>query len=178
MNPEHATKQANIFSCAVMQLVFISSVYLSITLPTFAQTNTLTSFKFELSKEAQEAINNGVTLTFNCDFAVRQSYWLFTTEKQNKHHQFLLVRQALSGRYIVKQDTLDTPHLFRTVSEASNYIAAHATALLDTYNDSQHQYSMRLYLNKYKLPGPMRLNAFISDEWNLDTGWMLWLFVT
>jgi len=144
----------------------------------FAQANQqkpgVESFNFELSTEAQEAVNNGVTLLFDLELAIRQSYWLFTTEKLSKHHQFKLVRQALSSRYIVKQDTLDTPHLFRTILQASGYITEHSISLLGSYSEDGQQYSMRLSLNKYKLPGPMRLNAFISDSWDLDTGWIVW----
>ena len=138
------------------------------------QTLGVENFNFELSPDAKEAVNNGVTLLFDLELAVRESYWLYTTEKLRKHHQFKLVRQALSNRYIVKQDTLDTPHLFRTILEASAYISEHAIGLLNSSSEDGQQYSMRLSLNKYKLPGPMRLNAFISDSWDLDTGWVVW----
>ena len=141
---------------------------------TAVQKPDLEPFSFELSNEAQEAVKNGVTLSFDCQLAIRQSYWLFTTETQRKRHVFMLVRQALSNRYIVKQDKLDTPHLFRTISQATSYIAEHALNLFEFYNSDEQPYSMRLSLNKYKLPGPMRLNAFISDDWELDTGWIAW----
>ena len=173
------TDNTNIkFYCCHWHLVLIG-MFISLTAqPGFAQAREqqpgVGSFNFELSDQAQEAVNNGVTLSFDCELAIRQSYWLFTTEKQTKHHQFILVRQALSNRYIVKQDTLDTPHLFRTISEASSYITEHAANLLVAYSTNEQSYSMRLSLNKYKLPAPMRLNAFFSDDWDLDTGWVVW----
>ncbi|NND00772.1 MAG: DUF4390 domain-containing protein [Gammaproteobacteria bacterium] len=128
----------------------------------------------KLSSEAQDAVNNGVPLFFKCDFAVRRSYWFFSVSRSLKNHQFLLMRHAISNRYIVKRDSLDTPHIFRTITEATNYIAAQAVILLEFYDNAENRYSMRLSLNIFELPGPMRLNAFISSDWELDTGWMSW----
>ena len=131
-------------------------------------------FSITLSSEAQDAINSGVALSIRCEIAVRSSYWLFAIMGQRKDHHFLLVRHALSNRFIVKQDELDTPHIFRSISEATNYISTQATILLENHNNAQTPFSMRLSLNKFELPGPMRLNAFISDAWDLDTGWIKW----
>ena len=132
------------------------------------------SFDIKLSDEVTQAINSGVPLSFSCQLAVRESFWLFSINKQQKNHHFLLTRHALSNRYIVKYDNLDTPHIFRTVSEATNYIALQAESLLELYSNEQSPFSIRVSLNKFELPGPMRLNAFISESWNLDTGWIVW----
>ena len=129
---------------------------------------------FSLSDEAQEAINNGVTLAFECEFAKRSSFGPFSISRGKRGHRFEVLRHALSNRYIVKRDNLDTPHIFRTLAEATNYVADQASILLEFYDDAQNEYSMRLSLNKFELPGPMRLNAFISDAWDIDTGWLAW----
>ena len=129
---------------------------------------------FSLSDEAQEAINNGVTLAFRCQFAKRSSFGPFSISRSKRGHRFEVLRHALSNRFIVKRDNLDTPHIFRTLGEATNYVADQALILLEFYDDAKNEYSMRLSLNKFELPGPMRLNAFISDAWDIDTGWLAW----
>lgn len=125
-----------------------------------------------LSDEVQSAINSGVALSINSAFAIRTSWWLFHTSSKPKYHHFSIQRHALSNRYIVKRDDLNTPHIFLSITEATNYIAAQSVMLLEFYHDTDNPYSMRLSLNKYDLPGPMRLNAFLSSEWELDTGWL------
>ena len=158
--------------------------WLSIASHSFAQISTATTkgspavstekLSIELSSEAQDAINNGVTLYFDSDYGVRSSYWLFSFTKVQKSHKFLIQRHALSKRFIVKRIDLESPRIFRSIAEATNYIAAQALILLESYHDDQNHYSMRLSLNRFDLPGPMRLNAFISDAWDLDTGWIEW----
>ena len=132
------------------------------------------SINIKLSDEINQAINSGVALSFSCQLAVRESFWLFSINKQQKNHHFSLTRHALSNRYIVKYDKLDTPYIFRTISEATNHITLQAESLLELYSNEQTPFSIRVSLNKFELPGPMRLYAFISESWNLDTGWIVW----
>ena len=66
---------------------------------------------FSLSNEAQEAINNGVTLAFKCQFAKRSSFGPFSVSRSKRNHRFEVLRHALSNRFIVKRDNLDTPGL-------------------------------------------------------------------
>ncbi len=139
-----------------------------------APLDTTKNIKIKLSDEIHQAINSGVGLSFTCQVAMRESFWLFAISRKQKDHHFSLTRHALSNRYLVKQDKLDTPHIFRTISEATNYITFQSETLLEFYSDEQNPFSIRVFLNKFNLPGPMRLNAFISESWNLDTGWILW----
>lgn len=134
----------------------------------------LDNIDITLSREAREAVDAGVVLTFDCEFALREFWWLFSRENNTKLHRFTLTRHTLSNRYIVQMSEADTPHIFRSISEATNYIAAQARLLLESYSSEQNPYSMRISLNTFELPTPMRLKAFIADAWNLDTGWILW----
>lgn len=134
----------------------------------------LDDFAIELSPQAQEAINNGVSLTIDCDFANIENVLIFNRKSNETNHRFTLSRHALSNRYMVKQDSLSRPRIFRTIPEATHYISTQAVALLETYTIYNTDQKMRLSLNKFELPGPMRLQAFIFDEWDLDTGWIAW----
>jgi len=138
--------------------------------------SSLEDLSIELSARAQNAVNNGVSLTFDCDFANLQTLFFLNIPRNKTQHRFTLTRHTLSNRYIVKRDNLDTPHMFRTIPEASNYIVMQAIGLLEFYNETDTNRKMRLSLNKYMLPSPMRLPAFIFNEWDLDTGWVRWEF--
>lgn len=128
--------------------------------------------RIELSLPAREAINNGVMLQFACDYAALKSFGLLTYYSKQHHHQFVIQRHALSNRYVVRRDELETPRMFKSISEATSYISAQSLRLLEFYADQQQAPHLRLTLNKYALPGPMRLNAFIASSWNVDSGWV------
>jgi hypothetical protein len=141
-----------------------------------AQTST-DALSLNLTTEARAAIDAGVPLGFTCRFAVRDFWWFIPLESKVRLHRFTLTRHTLSNRYIVKRESSDTPHIFRSIPEASNFITAQALILLESYSSETQPYSMRISLNKFDLPTPMRLKAFISDAWDIDTDWILWASV-
>ena len=132
------------------------------------------NINLKLSNEVQGAIQNGVTIMFRCQYAERKTFWFLSRSANIKQHHFSLKRHALSNQYIVKRIDLDALKLFRSLDEATRYIAAQSVLLLEFYHDSDTLNSMRLSLNKFDLPAPMRLNAFLSSAWAVDTGWLLW----
>lgn len=127
-----------------------------------------------LSDEARSAVDAGVPLVFSCRFAVRDYWWFVPIESNTIPHRFTLMRHTLSNSYIVKRDSSDTPHIFRSIPEASNFITTQALNLLESYSTDAEPYSMRISLNKFDLPTPMRLKAFIAEAWDIDTGWIIW----
>lgn len=144
--------------------VFISAAY-------SAQPEVL---NLQLSNEMRRAVDAGIILQFDCTFAKRNTWWQSVFRNENKKHQFQLMRHALSKRFLVRKDAQTVPATFRSIGEAMNFIAAQTRALLETYSSTNEPYSLRVSLNKYRLPAPMRLKAFIAGEWELDTGWIVW----
>ena len=133
-----------------------------------------TKLNIQLSAPLREALDKGVSLHFDSHFGIKKSVWLFSYVEKQRTHQFILKRHALSNRYIVRRLDLEAPRIFRSIGEAVNYIAAQALILLESYDDLHNTHSMRLTLNRFDLPGPMRLNAFASSDWDIDTGWITW----
>jgi len=131
-------------------------------------------FTLELSSEAQDAIDNGVVLTFNSEFAKVKTVLFFDLVRDRKKHQFTVARHTLSNRYVVKRDTLTEPHMFRTIREATNFVVDQSVTLLASYSRANKPRQLRLSLNKYELPAPLRLLAFVSGAWSLDSGWIAW----
>lgn len=128
----------------------------------------------ELSDHAYQAVNSGVLLTIDCEFANIESWFFLTMVNNKKNHQFTLSRHTLSNRYIVKYDDQSTPHMFRSIPEALNFITSQALILLESYSSFDAERRMRISLNKFELPAPMRLQAFLLNQWDLDTGWLAW----
>ncbi len=130
------------------------------------------SIFLELTTEAKEALDNGVKLEFKCRYVTRVPVLFFSYRSTRYEHKFEIQRHALSRRYVVTKDDLDTPRIFRSASQAMNYIATQAELLLEAYQQQPKVWQMRISLNQYSLPGPMRLNAFLSEHWDIDSGWV------
>lgn len=137
--------------------------------------STTKRFDITLSDAAQKAVDNGVALTFVCEFANLKKFAFIPWITERKQHRFVLTHHALSNRYIVRLDKIQTPNLFRSLAHAVDFMTEQAMELFDSHNEHSHQHHMRISLSKYELPGPMRLNAFISNEWDLDSGWIEWV---
>lgn len=127
-----------------------------------------------LSENVEDAIHNGVPLTFVCEYAIVNSVLFVSWKKQHKDHRFVVTHHALSNSYLVSIEAEAPPKIFRTLTEAMSFVARQAQILFAAYHLSEKHTKMRVRLGKTELPGPMRLNAFIAKEWDLDTGWKAW----
>ncbi len=127
-----------------------------------------------LSDNVEQAINNGVELTFICEFAMISQFLFVKWPEQLKSHHFIVKHHALSNSYLVSDETDKTPKIFRSTTDTMNHIASEALKLFASYQSSDTPYQMRFRLSKYDLPAPMRLNAFVSSDWDLNTGWNKW----
>lgn len=134
--------------------------------------------KIILAKEVEDAIDGGISLTFECEFAHIDRFLFFTWAEQVKSHRFVVTRHALSNRYLVQHKGRLAPRIFSSKYESMSYIAKRSMDLFleyhvqDEHSDDPH--AMRLRLSKTELPGPLRLSAFITKEWDLDSGWTSW----
>lgn len=138
--------------------------------------------KIDLSEDVQAAIDSGVTLTFESHFAHAKHLIFFDWHTEFASHEFEVTRHTLSNRYLVYESDKVEPHIFSSTRETMSYICQ---ASLSSFSNhiAKHQaqqhhlpskYKMRLRLSKTKLPGPMRLTAFIASDWDLDSGWTSW----
>ncbi len=133
----------------------------------------------ELSDDVQAAIDSGVSLTFENQFALAQSFLFIRWHSQLVQHDFVVSHHSLSNRYLVHESNNVEPNIFSSMHEAMAYIGETALARFSNYHAQQQphpstMHKMRLRLSKTKLPGPMRLTAFIAKDWDLDSGWKSW----
>ena len=127
-----------------------------------------------LSEETLEAIDSGISLTFNCEFAFITRWLLFDWKNVKFSHEFTISKHSLSDRYLVHRDDQATPIIFRSSSQGVQYIAKSTQNLFRQYVIQDPKLELRVSLSKYDLPAPMRLSAFTSKSWNFDSGWKAW----
>ncbi len=128
----------------------------------------------ELSEATLQAIDSGVSLTFICDYATIRPWLFMSWPEKTRQHRFVISKHALSDRYLVHQDEKPTPSIFRSSSQSMSYISKTANKLFRNYHSNNPSTQLRIYLNKYELPAPIRISAFTSQQWSFDSGWGLW----
>jgi len=128
----------------------------------------------ELSDNVEEAIHNGIPLTFICEYAIPEERLLVRWKRRYASHQFLVTHHALTNSYLVTNRPEAAPKIFRSVNEAMGFVAQQAQTFFRRYHSQKSGYHMRVRLSKTELPSPIRFNAFIAKDWDLNTGWKSW----
>lgn len=133
-----------------------------------------------LCSGAQEALENGVPLAIGMHVQVYQSNkWLwdvivkeFRIERQLQYH-------ALSRRYLVRNlltgESLSFALLDDATRELGRVTEEPITDLMGMLEgDETYFVRLRGYLDIETLPTPVRLMAYVSSEWDMDSKWYTW----
>jgi len=137
------------------------------------------SLQVEFQPEVIEALNNGVPLSLQWQLEiVDANAWPWTKNLWQQQGQWQIQYRPLSQRYIVSQIDRENEQSFVRLSQTLSNIEQSQLPLPDlTLVISQakkSQYRLRVSLLKSELPPPLRLLAYVSDAWTLDTGWITW----
>mgnify|MGYP001826450827 FL=1 len=132
----------------------------------------------QLSPGAQEALENGIPLVFELRVQiVRTHRWLWDSVE----HERTLLRQlqyhALSRSYLVKDLGSGSQGVYSALEDALYAAGLIDTLLLtDTLLDSDRKYIVRLRGSHdiESLPTPVRLLAYVSARWDMDSQWHSW----
>jgi len=173
-----SNKQSNQNSQTGLGFTLLWSLILFISTSSYAyetgQSIESASYKINLSSDVKEALDNGITLTFDCELKTEKKLWLLSLAQNQIKYKFTLTHHSLSNRYLVQYIEAQPPKNFYSAREAIEFINEQSIKFLNQYASKQNAAKMRLSLNKFKLLGPMRLNAFIAKQWDIDTGWISW----
>lgn len=134
---------------------------------------------YRLSEDALEALESGVTLTIQVQIEVirRRNFrpdGVVATLKQD----YELSYQPLSERYVVRNVNSGDQASFATLFSALNTMGRIVelpvidAALLDP--DGRYDLRLRAVLDQNTLPGPLRLFAFWSEGFRLESDWYTW----
>lgn len=136
------------------------------------------TLRIELSEKVEEAVDSGIALTFESEFAHMERFLFASWPEQLQQYRFTVSRHELSNRYLIYNNLNDAPSMYRSKKEAMSSIAEQTLDLFKKYHDSNlhnnYAHQMRLSLSISDLPAPLRLSAFISSAWDLDSGWNTW----
>lgn len=137
-----------------------------------------TQINYHLSKQAIEAINNGVTLTFNVDFfAHKPRKWLWDEELLEARFPYQLKYHTFAKTYQVIDLTTHLQLNFSSLEAALSSLGSLSELPIDNlpvYNGFTPNFTLQAYLHIQSLPLPMRPLAYITPGWYLRSDLYRW----
>lgn len=134
---------------------------------------------YRFSGAALEALQNGVPLTVELEMEVRRRRaWLWDETVYALAQRFRLEYHTLSRQYLVSNLNSGERRGFPTRSSALQFMGQIADfpfldkGLLDP--DQRYEGALRARLDIEALPAPLRVFAYLSDDWRLTSEWRTW----
>jgi len=134
---------------------------------------------YRFSDAALEALHNGIPLVLEMQIKVgRKRDWLWTDTVAALSRRFRLQYHALSDRYVIHNLNTDQRQSFATLEDALHGLGlVRGFPMLDEkllHAGAEYRASVRAVLLVEELPTPMRLWAYVSDQWGHDSSWYTW----
>lgn len=135
--------------------------------------------EYQLSAAAGEALHSGVPLTVAIDMEVRRRRkWAWDESVYSLAQRFRLEYHSLSQQYLVTNLNSGVRRAFPSQEEALHYMGQIKNfPLLDKKllePKQRYKGALRARLDLDELPTPLRLFAYISDDWRLSSAWRTW----
>lgn len=123
--------------------------------------------KISLSPDARAALENGVPLHIEVRAELDTPGGAISTSRR-----FEIRYMPLSDHYQLSSDQPAFVHTYPRLRHALAELSKVKLYLpLEGVSDGDYQLSTRSWLEKRKLPAPMRLPAWFSPNWQHDSGW-------
>lgn len=134
---------------------------------------------YHFNDEVLEALENGVPLTLEVDIEIlRPRQWMWNETFTSLRQRYRLLYHALTQQYLVKNINSDIQYNFPTQQAAITALGTITDLpLLDKRllePGEQYLARMRANLDLESLPTPLRLLAYLSPQWHLDSEWFTW----
>lgn len=134
---------------------------------------------YRFSDAAMEALQNGIPLVLEIQIKVgRQRAWLWTDTIAALSQRHRLQLHALSERYVAHNLNTDQRQSFASLDDALHALGAvRDFPMLDQRllkAGADYEVGVRAALVVEELPTPMRLWAYASEQWHLDSAWYTW----
>lgn len=135
--------------------------------------------EYRFSKAALEALQNGVPLTVDIEMEVRRRRsWLWDETVYALTQRFQLEYHELSQQYLVSNLNSGERRAFPTRTAALGFMGRIQNfPLLDRSllaEGERYEGALRVQLDIEALPAPLRLLAYLSDNWRLTSEWRTW----
>jgi hypothetical protein len=135
--------------------------------------------EYSFSESALDALQNGVPLTIELLMEVRRRRsWVWDETVYSLVQRFRLEYHALSRQYLVHNLNSGERRNFSTRPAALRFMGRiHEFPLLDRSllaPDRRYEGALRAQLALDTLPTPLRLFAYLSEDWQLTSEWYTW----
>lgn len=150
---------------------------------TLKKIDMLLSIKSEIvmSEEQAQMLLNGIPLTFVYDIRIdEKGFWSFWNgNNYAKEIRYLLFYHGLSKQFVVRDLETKKQHSYPTLSLALLSIST-PTNVEFNLRDSQgiklenYRGKAKLWLDIEALPTPLRIPAYLSKNWWLNSSWFKW----
>ncbi|MDZ7661387.1 DUF4390 domain-containing protein [Thiohalophilus sp.] len=134
---------------------------------------------YRLSREAVNAVKNGVPLIIALDIRVdRKRVWWLDKELATLTQNYLLLYHALTEKYVIHNLNSGIQENYSNLDTALwslgqvNDLPLIDANLLEP--GAEYGIDLRARLDIESLPAPMRPLAYISSDWQLQSDWYSW----
>ncbi len=137
------------------------------------------NLKYEFSAPVLNALDGGMALTLVLDIEVYlPSRYLWDGVVASLEQRYEISYHALSNQYLLRNANSGSQFYYSTLDTALATLSEiKQLPIIDSYllEDNRH-YMVRVKsrLDLEGLPAPLRLKAYISQEWWLSSGWHSW----
>lgn len=137
------------------------------------------NLNFSLSKEALDAIDNGLPLSMTTELKiVNPSKWFLDDTVWSASYHQQIQYHALSQQYLVKNMQSDYAKAFLTKSAALAALGRISdlslTEKVKFHAAKKYELKVRSRIDINALPTPLRPLAYLSDGWKLRSEWKIW----
>lgn len=134
------------------------------------QLNVELTQKIILSPDARAALENGVALHLEVRAELETQ-----TDTITGFRQFEIRYMPLSNHYQLSSDQATSVRTFQRLRHVLAALSKIELVMpLENVVAGDYPLNARSWLEKSKLPAPMRLPAWFSPDWRLDSGWKSW----
>lgn len=132
--------------------------------------------RLELGPEAREALLHGVPLTLAVELVLRDARTRTRLEKQRSLYEIRYL--PLSEHYQLTREASGEsqtfPRLRHALAELGELRLSVKTGALPS---GEYELLARSYLDRRRVPPPMRLPLLFSPDWNHESAWTTWPLV-
>ncbi len=135
--------------------------------------------EYHFSNAALDALQNGVPLNVEIEMEVRRRRpWLWDETVYALTQRFQLEYHTLSRQYVVGNLNSGERRGFPTRTAALRFMGKiNDFPLLDRSlltEKERYEGALRARLDLEALPAPLRLFAYLSEDWRLNSEWRIW----
>ena len=131
-----------------------------------------------MSLEQEQMLLNGIPLTFVYDVRLEEKRF-FGGNDYAKEIRYLLYYHGLSKQFVVRGLTTQKQYSYPTLSLALLFISTPPAIEFEVKDEQgfhldRYEGRAKLWLDIEALPTPLRIPAYLSSNWWLNSSWFKW----